>query len=89
MYKRQDSDSDHLKINIGKGYITCFANDEHSKELNKLYQDSINSRKRVSTSGLEEKTDLIDSLQKELAENQEAMKLLKKNGYNDFTINRE
>lgn len=40
-----DSDSDHLKINISKGCITCFASPEHTKELNRIYRSFINARK--------------------------------------------
>jgi len=81
-----DSDSDHLKINIGKGYITCFASPEHTKELNKQYQNFINSRKRISTANIENNPEQMKAMQQELSENQQALDLLKNIGYNDFTI---
>lgn len=81
-----DSDSDHLKINIGKGYITCFASGEHTKELNKLYQDYVNARKRVSTSNIETNPEQMKALQNELSETPQALDLLKNIGYSDFTI---
>ena len=81
-----DSDSDHLKINIGKGYITCFASGEHTKELNKLYQDYVNARKRVSTSNIETNPEQMKALQNELSETPQALDLLKNMGYSDFTI---
>lgn len=81
-----DSDSDHLKINISKGYITCFASPEHTKELNKIYHNFINSRKRVSTSAIDTNPEQMKAMQKELSENAEALELLKSKRYNDFTI---
>lgn len=84
-----DSDSDHLKINISKGYITCFASAEHTKELNKRYQDYINARKRVSTTNIETNPEQMKAMQKELSENQQALALLKNIGYKDFTIQQQ
>lgn len=81
-----DSDSDHLKINISKGCITCFASPEHTKELNNIYHNFINSRKRVSTSAIDTNPEQMKAMQKELSENAEALELLKSKGYNDFTI---
>lgn len=75
-----DSDDNHFKINISKGCITCFGNTEHGRELNKQYKDYINSRKRVSTIGLEENPDFMRCMQKTLKNNSEAVELLKKNG---------
>lgn len=81
-----DSDSDHLKINISKGCITCFASQEHTKELNRIYRSFINARKRVSTSAIDTNPEQMKAMQKELSENAEALELLKSKGYNDFTI---
>ena len=81
-----DSDSDHLKINISKGCITCFASPEHTKELNRIYRSFINARKRVSTSAIDTNPEQMKAMQKELSENAEVLELLKSKGYNDFTI---
>jgi len=83
-----DKDHDHLKINIAKGFITCFANKEHTKELVKKYLKSFEPEPKVSTSTLEVSYEKLQSLHNELINNKDSMELLKSKGYNEQVISR-
>lgn len=83
-----DSDHDHLKINIAKGCITCFANKEHSKELIKLYLKNIEPKPKASTASLEVSYEQLKTLHNELKNNKDATELLKSKGYDEQIISR-
>ena len=82
-----DTDNDHLKINIGKGYITCFANEEHSKIYRKMYSDYVaKTKKRCSTENLEKDSEAISFGRLAMKNNEQAREVLKSYGYSDSTI---
>lgn len=84
-----DKDSDHLKINVDKGYITCFANEEHSKFFRKQYADYVaKTKQRCSTENLEKDSEAISIGRMAMKNNEQAREILKSYGYNDSTIDR-
>lgn len=84
-----DTDNDHLKINVEKGCITCFANEEHSKFYRKMYSEYVaKTKNRRSTENLEKDSEAISIGRLAMKNNEQAREILKSYGYNDSTIDR-